>query len=388
MMKVASLCIWLSSMALVQSKDSDTSASKYSHAEDVIQFMNLGFEGRYKMVSALNDVDSDDCSCELESGSTHFNGTNTPLNEELSVHVRGPVELLEFGFYVASEFNLSSDDSAADWNRLAYYNATNGTADNITFTNNKGDKSPCLGKALSFADSDGVNASSDSTVLSQTTIPSNEEIVMFSSSKCGSSSSDGDCGIYRSNIPAYHGFDGTTKMFLFRFNAPNDSSVDPNTTYPNLPAIWLLNAHIPRTSEYPANYSCSCWDSGCGEFDIFEVMNTTDMYKFTSTLHTYQQTDNVQDGTQAQAWTDRTTHSEMVGGVVFDSNGTASVFMSNQTSLDDTISASTLRSWLSSTSNYSISLKSGSDSSSSNVGVLSGPTPVLAGLAALLSFFI
>jgi len=30
------------------------------------------------------------------------------------------------------------------------------------------------------------------------------------------------------------------------------------------PAVWMLNANIPRTIEY-GEASCSCWESGCGE---------------------------------------------------------------------------------------------------------------------------
>jgi hypothetical protein len=30
------------------------------------------------------------------------------------------------------------------------------------------------------------------------------------------------------------------------------------------PAIWMLNAQIPRTTQYGPS-DCSCWESGCGE---------------------------------------------------------------------------------------------------------------------------
>ena len=39
----------------------------------------------------------------------------------------------------------------------------------------------------------------------------------------------------------------------------------------NMPGIWMLNAQIPNTIQYGAS-DCSCWTSGCGEFDIFEVL--------------------------------------------------------------------------------------------------------------------
>lgn len=35
------------------------------------------------------------------------------------------------------------------------------------------------------------------------------------------------------------------------------------------PKIWALNAHIPRTGQFDG---CSCWRSGCGEFDLFETL--------------------------------------------------------------------------------------------------------------------
>lgn len=37
----------------------------------------------------------------------------------------------------------------------------------------------------------------------------------------------------------------------------------------NQPKIWALNARIPRTGQFDG---CSCWRSGCGEFDIFETL--------------------------------------------------------------------------------------------------------------------
>lgn len=52
----------------------------------------------------------------------------------------------------------------------------------------------------------------------------------------------------------------------------------------DMPAIWLLNAKIPRTQQYG---DCSCWgDStqGCGEADLFEVLSSGDT-KAKSTFH-------------------------------------------------------------------------------------------------------
>lgn len=40
----------------------------------------------------------------------------------------------------------------------------------------------------------------------------------------------------------------------------------------NIPAIWALNAQIPRAAQYGIKSGpCSCWPN-CGEFDIFEAL--------------------------------------------------------------------------------------------------------------------
>ena len=46
------------------------------------------------------------------------------------------------------------------------------------------------------------------------------------------------------------------------------------------PAFWLLNANIPRTEQY----GCSCWTTGCGEFDVAEALHSGSAY-LKSTLH-------------------------------------------------------------------------------------------------------
>lgn len=84
-----------------------------------------------------------------------------------------------------------------------------------------------------------------------------------------------------------------------------------------MPAIWLLNAHIPRTSQYSNNVNCSCWRSGCGEFDVFEVMNTTEYLHLYSTLHDYQGTDQIETGLAAPGYINRELGATMTGGVAF-----------------------------------------------------------------------
>lgn len=68
-------------------------------------------------------------------------------------------------------------------------------------------------------------------------------------------------------------------MFLFEFDMPLDGKGGFNG---DMPAIWTLNAKIPRTQQYG---DCACWQSGCGEFDIFEILAPGDT-KAKSTFHT------------------------------------------------------------------------------------------------------
>ena len=58
--------------------------------------------------------------------------------------------------------------------------------------------------------------------------------------------------------------------------------LDPTTGFnADMPALWILNALIPRTAQYD---ECSCWTSGCGEFDVYEILATGET-RCKSTLH-------------------------------------------------------------------------------------------------------
>ena len=52
----------------------------------------------------------------------------------------------------------------------------------------------------------------------------------------------------------------------------------------DMPAIWIMNAKIALTSQYGENQQCSCWSTGCGELDVFEVLDTGNT-RCKSTLH-------------------------------------------------------------------------------------------------------
>lgn len=103
------------------------------------------------------------------------------------------------------------------------------------------------------------------------------ELVILSDQSCA----DGDCGYTRPGGLAYHGFGGDHKIFLLSFTMPATGKTGFNA---DMPAIWLMNAQIPLTSQYGTNPACSCWTSGCGEFDIFEVLDAGNT-RCKSTLH-------------------------------------------------------------------------------------------------------
>ncbi|SGZ51676.1 CIC11C00000005269 [Sungouiella intermedia] len=310
-------------------------------AVDVIEFENVGYTGYYYDVATLGESSSS-CGCALSESFTVFTGSNSPLDEELSVHFRGPLHLEQFAYYTAD------DSSSGSWSRVSYYNASSQTANNVTFLNNAGEQNSCLGKALTYSSGNGTGSSTSSTILeADNLVESNEEYTIFSSQSCPDSGFNNACGVYRLGIPAYHGFGGTTKMFLFEWTMPQTTTTNKSIDYYDMPAIWFLNAKIPRTSQYSSNSSCSCWNSGCGELDVFEVLNLTTPHKLYATIHDYQGTDSINAGIAASGYFSRSTSSTMKGGVRFGTDGTISIFLLDDLSIDESIDASDVSSWIS-----------------------------------------
>jgi len=171
-----------------------------------------------------------------------------------------------------SEGGVINPGGSDSWGRHAFYDGD--SSEGLVFLNHKGGSGSgvydySFGNSLSYAGSDGVACAKEPTKLAKgTTIPGNGEIVIMSDDEC-----DGDdCGYVRDDSVAYHGFDGDDKAFFFEFQMPDDGQdTDDLYTAVNMPVIWTLNAQIPRTLQY-GQADCSCWESGCGEFDIFEVL--------------------------------------------------------------------------------------------------------------------
>lgn len=470
-MKFSFSVIYTIATALISSASADSCSyidgNYYCSSVNAVYYDDIGYSGSY---SDVTNMDEDSCECTSESYS--FSGTLSPLDEELSIHFRGPIKLSQFGVYypssssstkkkreavaevedctttkhvhhkhkraaaIAYEYvtetvyadangnvisssvtnvantaptstsesiestdsttsqettlatvttssateaeaesststsssesssssssasttsSSSSSSSTGDWTRSAYY--TPGSADGLVFLNSMGGTagsgiwSSCFGNSLSYCAANGVDGASSATALDEVTIDSDVEFIIFSDTSCDDDS-DSDCGYYRDDIPAYHGFSGAEKIFVFEFLMP-EATDDSSTNY-DMPAIWMLNAKIPRTLQY-GDSSCSCWSTGCGEFDIFEILSSGSD-KLISHLHDGQGDDGTSTGGGGSSdYFDRPYDSTMKAAVIFYDGEASIVVLDDDTSFDSSLSSSTISSWLS-TSGTSVSI--------------------------------
>lgn len=73
------------------------------------------------------------------------------------------------------------------------------------------------------------------------------------------------------------GFAGNEKMFMIELEMP----LSGQTGYLNadMPAFWLLNTQAVNQQQYA---KCSCWATGCGEWDIHEILSAGDTTGYAS----------------------------------------------------------------------------------------------------------
>lgn len=383
-MKFATLALVASILATASADCQNVGGNWYCAQTNKFIYNNVGFSGSYNDVTSM-DENSGTCS----STPSPFSGTLSPLDQELSVHFRGPLHLKQFGVYYRSAGGNSKRDdgdcalvehhvhkhvkrattvvtqmvvldqygktvtpsssaaapapaassgssasagassvvppapqgsspgssaasasssaasagvsagsgasasgsaaskpssssapslpagaaSAGSWVRSSYF--VPGSTTNCTIMNHFGGAgsgvwSSAFGNSISYANADNSGCSSSPVALGDVTIGSNTEFLIMSGLTCGDKSETSSCGFYRPGIPAYHGWSGVEKIFVFEFEMPSSGATGFNG---DMPAIWMLNAKIPRTLQYGAQ-SCSCWSSGCGELDLFEILST------------------------------------------------------------------------------------------------------------------
>ena len=232
----------------------------------------------------------------------------------------------------------------SSWTRDSYYNAATGEQDNVVFlnhlggTNGSGNWDSCFGNTLSYANCDGVTGAQTSQTLGNVVIPSNNEVIAFTGERC-----DASCAYVREGTPAYKGFSTSSDtIFLFEFMMPRDPSSGFNV---DMSAVWFLNGQIPRTLQY-GNAACSCWTSGCGEFDVFEILSTGSDY-LTTTLHTWQGTGTEYGGGGCSDYISRPVSSYMKAAVIFSVTTQTMdiVVIDPSTSFGTSLSAATVQSW-------------------------------------------
>ncbi|CAB4255068.1 similar to Saccharomyces cerevisiae YBR162C TOS1 Covalently-bound cell wall protein of unknown function [Maudiozyma barnettii] len=416
----------LTSLSATASADCSLSSdgNYYCAQTDAVIYSNVGFSGSYLDVT---NMDESSCAC-TQGSSTSFSGSLAPLDDEVSIHFRGPLNLKQFGVYypsssssslkkrdveepceevvstkiqhkhrrdVAVEYveitstvwvdsngnpvtgdatasatsytqvntvvNQATGTAAAattkgttatsagassastsvgsvssgDWVRGSYF--TPGSTTNCTFMNHMGGSagsgvwSSCFGNSISYAAADGISGASSAYALDDITLKSGEEYMIFSGAEC----SGNDCGYYRENIPAYHGFSGKDKIFVFEFQMPSDT--DGSGYNQDMPAIWLLNAKIPRTLQY-GNADCSCWESGCGEMDLFEILSAGSD-KLISHVHDGQ-------GGGSQDYFQRPVSSTLKAAVIFHGEDQTIHVVEVNDDFGSTLSSSTVSGWL------------------------------------------
>lgn len=283
---------------------------------DVLQFNNFGFDGDYTPVLQLNDPDLDQCSCQV-GDPVKFSGANSPLDGEVAVQFQGPLKLLSFYAYSSEDYKLNSGDS--QWTTIGKWDGN--TAENITFLTPQGKDSKCLGKALVYAGSDGGASDQPETLLPNTELTLDQQIIIYSNDTCGDLGVNGDCGVYRDGIPAYHGFSGKAKLFVFKWQRLGDAQNLDKT------AIRVLNAQIPRTlNNYrdKDNADCLCWRLGCGEFAVFEPMHKDYRRRFRPTLYDKQNAKDIDGGNTIDGYT-KIGDGDVSGAILFTTDGTVLV---------------------------------------------------------------
>ncbi|EWC45151.1 hypothetical protein DRE_06039 [Drechslerella stenobrocha 248] len=312
-------------------------------AVKVMQYPGVGCTGTFK-----NPILSQDASgaCKVDYKEHSYSGPLAPLNNQITFHVRGPIKLFNFAAYYPSDppprekrdlphhhrrshyhehvkrkakkvktevkeelvtvtkyagpkptggaqkpvkgGYSATGGSGKYFKKIASYDSAKKVCDNVTFMNNKGDPqlsgdwTKCFGNSESFMSADGKSASAKPQCLAPDTLFGvNEEFSIWTGDKCSQDE------IAYSGNACRKGWDGDNKVFVFKFTMPIDNSPGSNS---NMPAVWSLNSLIGRTLQYPAKPEWSCWSTGCGEFDIFEVLAGEGEFSnaMTSHLHSFQ----------------------------------------------------------------------------------------------------
>ncbi|MCJ1415566.1 target of Sbf [Xylographa parallela] len=225
------------------------------------------------------------------------------------------------------------DAGTGNWGRVAYYDAESATANGLTFLGNvnwNSETYESLGATLGYVTPNGQNSSNKPAILENSLIPDGVEFVISSATACKN-----DCGATAPGANAYHGWNGAEKVFMIEIEMP----LSGQTGYLNadMPAFWLLNTQIVNQQQYG---KCSCWATGCGEWDIHEILKAGATTGYAS-MH---MGDNYA-GTPPQGLTRPTSGTMKIAAIV--SGGVAHVEVLNpNTSFGNTLSGATVAGYI------------------------------------------
>ncbi|EAA35812.1 hypothetical protein NCU07501 [Neurospora crassa OR74A] len=220
----------------------------YCQKVDQVIYTNVGSSGEYQEVAYMNQETGE---CRFADVNRTFAGDLAPFNEPVTLIFRGPIHLKQLAVYYPSASGASRDH---------YYNAASQTSQGLTFLGNRGGEGSGVvggpfGASLSYVNSHATGGASSSQILANEVIT--DEFLVMTDQDC-----DGSCGYVRPGSVAKKGFPGTDRLFLLEFSMPHTAA--------DMPAIWIENARVPYTPQYGG---CSCWNSGCGEWDMFEILH-------------------------------------------------------------------------------------------------------------------
>jgi hypothetical protein len=244
--------------------------------ETAITIENVGGTGQYDEVVNMNGGEfgkpcpADAC---VKAAKT-VSGKLAPFDEEITVNLRGPMELYDIGVYVPE---------GARWTRTSSWNRCG--SDNLIFLNNKGGDASgvwtqCGGNSQSYATADGKDDAAAATTFGGH-LDNEVEVNVMTAKPCTDAS---DCGFFRG--VALHGWTGE-KLFAIRARMPRWMGA-PGNSYNDAPAIWMLNAQIVRTAQYGCNCRGVGSPGGCGELDVAEVLADGHLTHATSTIYSFQ----------------------------------------------------------------------------------------------------
>ncbi|KAK6336461.1 target of Sbf, variant 2 [Orbilia brochopaga] len=281
----------------------------------VMQYPKVGCSGSYQNPRFGPDSGK---TCKVTYETVKYSGPLAPLNRQITFHLRGPIQLHNFAAYYPGgapsrvrrdlphhhrrhahhhlelekrdpkKKKVKATPSAGSFKKVAFYDANKQKATGLTFMNNKGADSlsgtwsTCFGNSESFMASDGRCASKAPQTLAKGVVFGvDEEFSIWTDTPC-----DKDEINYSGNA-CRKGWEGDNKVFVFKFAMPYNTTGTNNN---NMPAVWSLNSDIGRSLQYPSDPKNSCWSQGCGEFDIWEVLDSGDEFKdcMTSHLHSFQ----------------------------------------------------------------------------------------------------